>query len=81
MRATLMILLCVLIFIGCNQQDKTILSSEQSNSGTESLLKPPAQSGPYVIRGEGLIAGLLYAVSDGRRGMSPFLLYLLTDGQ
>ncbi len=73
MKVLFLILPCILIIAGCNQHNESITTSVSPDQTSESLLKPPAQSGPYVIRTEGLIEGLLYAVPDDKTGLTAFV--------
>ncbi len=68
-------LLIIVFCAGCNQNSESITSSEKANSDliSNALLKPPAQSGPYVFRTETNIFGLIAAAGDERSGMTVFI--------
>jgi hypothetical protein len=72
MRNLLSLFIILLLFFGCSQLDNTILSSENNSSGNDAgdLLKPPAQSGPYVMRYNSAVA---FIFSDAKTGLTATL--------
>ncbi len=72
MRNLLSLFIILLLFFGCSQQNESILSSNNNPGGNEvdALLKPPAQSGPYVMRYDAIVAFLF---SDAKTGLTATL--------